>query len=280
MMQQSLDLLQLSRPRFWLYLAGPFVIGYLSGIHEVSEFNTTLFWLYLLYFLVPANIFLYGVNDLADGDTDQFNDKKKGYEATLQTEAKKLLTAVLWGCVILTLVLAYISSSLISTVILVAFLFLSYAYSQKPFRWKAQPVIDSASNILYVLPGILGYSVSSGSLPSLWIILSCGFWTAAMHLFSAIPDIKADSLANLKTTAVMLGQQKALLWCSALWLIFAVSIYALFELWWLVPVFIYPLMPIICVLNITSPSKLYKVFPYLNAAVGFFLFWSIFLHKF
>jgi 4-hydroxybenzoate polyprenyltransferase len=28
------------------------------------------------YFVFAANILIYGVNDIADGDTDQFNEKK------------------------------------------------------------------------------------------------------------------------------------------------------------------------------------------------------------
>ncbi|NCQ82273.1 hypothetical protein GW750_05765 [bacterium] len=30
----------------------------------------------LAYFLFPANLLIYGANDLADGDTDALNDKK------------------------------------------------------------------------------------------------------------------------------------------------------------------------------------------------------------
>lgn len=46
-----------------------------------------LFFLYLLYFLFPANLLVYGVNDIADEDTDILNAKKQGYEL-LHTKEK------------------------------------------------------------------------------------------------------------------------------------------------------------------------------------------------
>jgi 4-hydroxybenzoate polyprenyltransferase len=35
------------------------------------------FLAFALYFTFPANLFVYGVNDFADYDTDKFNSKKQ-----------------------------------------------------------------------------------------------------------------------------------------------------------------------------------------------------------
>ena len=71
-------LLVLSRPRFWLYLAGPVAVGVTYGIGDVSGLFTPTTVALACYFLVPANVFLYGVNDVFDADIDELNPKKEG----------------------------------------------------------------------------------------------------------------------------------------------------------------------------------------------------------
>jgi len=274
------SLLRISRPRFWLYTAGPFVIGYLAGVQNLAQLSSATFFILLLYFLLPANIFLYGINDLADGDTDQFNTKKKSYEQALQHSHQKPLKLALWICALLTVGLIVFSGSPALSSVLLLFLFLSFAYSQKPFRFKAHPFIDSASNFLYLLPGVYGYLQSSQEFPPLMIILACSFWTAAMHLFSAVPDISADKKAGLKTTAVTLGTVKSLILCSLLWLVSGIIVLTTTKMWWLGIIFVYPLIPLITLLKKLPLPRVYQIFPMLNAGLGFLLFWSIFLMKF
>lgn len=48
------------------------------------------------YFLFSANLFVYGVNDIADGDTDKHNIKKQGYEDALQENQKSRLSRKIW----------------------------------------------------------------------------------------------------------------------------------------------------------------------------------------
>ncbi|TKX77983.1 lycopene elongase, partial [Halorubrum sp. SD626R] len=64
-------LLVLSRPRFWLYLAGPVAVGVTYGIGDVSGLFTPVTVGLAAYFLVPANVHLYGVNDAFDADIDE-----------------------------------------------------------------------------------------------------------------------------------------------------------------------------------------------------------------
>jgi 4-hydroxybenzoate polyprenyltransferase len=37
----------------------------------------------MLFFTFPLNLFIYGINDIADNDTDKYNTKKLGYEEAL-----------------------------------------------------------------------------------------------------------------------------------------------------------------------------------------------------
>ncbi|MEF8937724.1 MAG: lycopene elongase, partial [Halovenus sp.] len=66
----------LSRPRFWFYLAGPVIVGVVYGASSQADLFTPLTVELFLYFLIPANIFLYGINDIFDADIDQLNPKK------------------------------------------------------------------------------------------------------------------------------------------------------------------------------------------------------------
>lgn len=159
---------------------------------------------FLVYFLLPANIFLYGLNDAADADTDAINPKKNSYEVRLEKRGRMI--AVFAG-LILQIPLLLIARTLphASLPYLVAFLFLAVIYSLPPIRLKARPLLDSASNILYALPGFFGYILAGGTTIPVPLIVAAGAWCAAMHAWSAIPDIEADSNAGLSTTATMLG---------------------------------------------------------------------------
>src|SRR6056297_3228728 len=74
-------LLKLSRPRFWLYLAGPVLVGVAYGASGVADLFAPAGVALFAYFLVPANVYLYGVNDAFDADIDAQNPKKTGEDA-------------------------------------------------------------------------------------------------------------------------------------------------------------------------------------------------------
>jgi lycopene elongase/hydratase (dihydrobisanhydrobacterioruberin-forming) len=77
-MQRS-KLIAISRPRFWMYLLGPYLIGYALAVsfHGTEyPYGLSYIFLFLLLFTLPANLFLYGINDMYDGDTDRENPKK------------------------------------------------------------------------------------------------------------------------------------------------------------------------------------------------------------
>ena len=79
--------LKVSRPRFWIYIIGP-VLLVLASFLNISK-DLLLLILYLTY---PANLLIYGVNDIADRDTDALNIKKGSYEHLLQLKEIKSLT--------------------------------------------------------------------------------------------------------------------------------------------------------------------------------------------
>ena len=284
----TLFIINSSRPKFWVYLFGPFLLGYMFAFDFSSstilgtEFLNTQdlvqLVLGLFYFLLPANLFLYGINDYHDFDTDMHNPKKGSKEVKLKSkdDIKKYLYISLAFFVIYLFILPTVTLKLL----LILFLFLSYIYSSPPFRLKAKPIVDSSSNLLYFLPGVISYNLATGQLLPwyLWISFFC--WTFSMHLFSAVPDITADKKADLYTTAILFGYKKSLILCSLMWFIFSAILIYNFGLL-LVPTLIYFIIPLLLVLkNDLDINNMYWRFPYINAFMGFLGFILIVFRNF
>ncbi len=198
-------LLKVSRPRFWFYIFGPYLVGLVAAAETRGDLLDWRFALFGLYFLLPANLLIYGVNDIFDYETDKLNEKKNAYETLVVPDRRKSLTIA-----ILTTNIPFIIASIIfasaALPSLVGFLFFSIFYSAPPIRAKTKPFLDSAFNILYVFPGAFAYQMISGSFPPITLMIAAGCWTAAMHAYSAIPDIEADNKATgFKTIATVLG---------------------------------------------------------------------------
>jgi 4-hydroxybenzoate polyprenyltransferase len=270
--------IKLSRPRFWLYVLGPYLIGLAAAIENVDQWWRFDVWLWFVFFMLPANVFLYGINDLFDADTDNLNPQKKGkQEVVVRDSFRSRLAWVLLTIVGVTMLGALMSLPALSFWYLAGFLALGAAYSAPPFRFKSRPFIDFMSNILYVLPAGVGWSMVTHT-PLPWLpLIAGGAWCGAMHLFSAIPDIKADKQAKLTTTAVILGKQKSLLLCSVLWLgaaLGAMHVLGAIGLFAMVYVFV-PLL--LLGKPISAIRRVYWYFPVLNGLFGFGLFWLVVL---
>ncbi len=262
-----------SRPRFWLYTAGPYLVGYGAGSGSVNRLSNFEFWIWFVFFLFPVNILLYGINDWFDKDTDQLNRKKDQYEQRLEYTNKEVVRIGILFSAILFAVMAYGFPSQYTSLMLMLMLVLLVGYSVPPLRLKARPFVDSLSNVLYVLPGFIGYYQSTRSFPDWQIIIAVWCWSAAMHLLSAIPDIKPDSIAHLRTTAVVLGRRSSLWLCILLWGIFS----AVFIISSRNPIslllLVYPLIPAYLLLSgCRNDERVYRYFPIINTVFGFGLF--------
>lgn len=276
-------LYKISRPRFWVYTAGPYLIGYILSVSALGDFLKPSFWLHFAFFLIPANILIYGVNDLFDADTDNLNDKKGTKEYLFSQKDTWPVVATLFCIFVAALLLVLFQSTLLSGSLLLLFLFLSLGYSMPPFRFKSKPVIDSVSNVLYAIPGLLAFTQLTGNLPPFYIIIAVLCWTAAMHLFSAIPDIEPDSQAKLLTTAVAFGRTQSLALCAFLWSVFSITLLLeprLFPFSFLS--FVYPLLCFILMLRPTKTNitRIYWLFPYINFAMGIGFWWFVALTRF
>ncbi len=259
-------LLRLSRPRFWLYLAGPVVVGVAYAADDPTQLFSPIALLTFAYFLVPANVFLYGVNDVYDADIDQLNPKKEDREVRYEGSPTVLAAVILSGAAALVLTL-FLNPLDLTLPVVVAWLLLSIEYSAPPLRFKTTPFLDSVSNGLYVLPGVIAFTAVEGAYPPLTAVAGGWLWTMGMHTFSAIPDIEPDREADIRTTATVLGESRTYLYCGLCWAAAAAAFLAVHPFFTAVLV-AYPVIVFAIARSGVDVDDAYWWYPAINTVAG------------
>ena len=197
-------LLLSSRPLSWVNTAFPFAAGYLL----VTGFDLTLV-IGTLYFLIPYNLAMYGINDVFDYESDLRNPRKGGVEGAVLDRGMHRPTAI---AILVTNVpfLAYLAvvGSPLSWLVLAVSLVAVVAYSAKGLRFKEKPVLDSlTSSTHFVSPAVYGLVLGEAAFtPQLWALLAAFFlWGAASHAFGAVQDVLADRAAGIHSIATVFG---------------------------------------------------------------------------
>jgi 4-hydroxybenzoate polyprenyltransferase len=261
-------LLRLSRPRFWLYLAGPVVVGVTFAADTVAELFSPLALVLFGYFLLPGNVYLYGVNDVFDRDVDAENPKKEGREVRYEGSRLVLAAVALSGLAGLALVPFFaLRGGYGAAFVTLLYLFLATEYSAPPLRFKTVPFFDSVSNGLYILPGVIAWTAIEGSLPAMGAIAGGWLWTMGMHTFSAIPDIEPDREAGIRTTATELGEFNTFLYCALTWLL-AAAVFVTVHPFFTVLLLLYPLLVFGIAFSGIDVDDAYWWYPMINTLAG------------
>jgi 4-hydroxybenzoate polyprenyltransferase len=194
-----------SRPLSWVNTAFPFAAAYLMTARSVD----TVFIVGTIFFLVPYNLAMYGINDVFDYESDLRNPRKGGVEGAVL--ARELHRPMLWAVGVTTIpfvVYLVAVGNPASWVALAVSLFAVVAYSLKGLRFKEIPYVDSVtSSMHFVSPAIYGLALAGATFtPALWLVLGAFFlWGTASHAFGAVQDIRADREGGLKSIATALG---------------------------------------------------------------------------
>ncbi|MDQ1555405.1 MAG: hypothetical protein QOI02_407 [Actinomycetota bacterium] len=194
-----------SRPLSWVNTAFPFAVAYLTTTREID----LTFVLGTLYFLVPYNLAMYGINDVFDYESDLRNPRKGGVEGALLDRSMHRLTV--WAAVITNvpfLVYLVAVGSPLSWLVLAISVFAVIAYSAPALRFKERPLLDSlTSSTHFVSPAIYGLVLGGAVFTvQLWAVLVAFFlWGIASHAFGAVQDIVADRDASIGSIATALG---------------------------------------------------------------------------
>jgi len=137
------ELLSISRPRFWMYVLGTFLVGMISSGNPFNydTETTILLVVFSIFFSFPANLLIYGVNDIYDYETDILNDKKSNYEKILSPAKHKKLWMII--CLLTLPFIAFLFFvSTYTLCAIVVFIFMGLFYSAPPIRAKSKPPLD------------------------------------------------------------------------------------------------------------------------------------------
>ncbi|MFM6966369.1 MAG: prenyltransferase [Rhodoluna sp.] len=195
-----------SRPISWINTAYPFAVAYYLATGSI---DATLV-LGTLFFLIPYNLLMYGINDVFDYESDLRNPRKGGIEGALLEPRFHRLTIVsaVAMSVPFILYLTYVGSSE-STGWLYLFVFTVIAYSARGLRFKEKPFLDSlTSSSHFVGPMIFGLSLAGSNLADaniLMFISAFTLWGIASHAFGAVQDVIADREAGIASIATAIG---------------------------------------------------------------------------
>lgn len=194
-----------SRPLSWVNTAFPFAAAYLMTTRQVDA----TFIVGTLFFLVPYNLAMYGINDVFDYESDMRNPRKGGVEGAVLNPRMHRITlwAALLTCLPFVIYLVAVGNPL-SWFVLAVSLFAVVAYSMKGLRFKEIPFLDSmTSSTHFVSPAVYGLVLAGAVFtPALWMILGAYFlWGVASHAFGAVQDINADREGGLASIATVIG---------------------------------------------------------------------------
>lgn len=221
--QRRRDFAQLvlsSRPISWVNTAFPFGAAYLLVTHEIDW----VFVVGVLYFLVPYNFAMYGINDVFDYASDVANPRKGGIEGALLTP--RLHRPTLWIAALVNIpfvLLLATAGGPGAWVALAVSAFAVVAYSAPGLRFKERPVLDSiTSSTHFVSPAVVGLLLAGQSFtwPIVLVLLAFFLWGMAAHAFGAIQDIGPDREAAIRSIATVCGARATarlvlVLWVSA-----------------------------------------------------------------
>ncbi len=194
-----------SRPLSWVNTAFPFAAAYFLTTRQIDA----VLIVGTIFFLVPYNLAMYGINDVFDYESDLRNPRKGGVEgALLDTRMHRPTIIAAIVTTVPFLVFLVIVGNPLSWLVLAVSMFAVVAYSAKGLRFKERPVLDSVtSSTHFVSPALYGLVLAGATFTSqLWAILASFFlWGMASHAFGAVQDVIADREADISSIATVIG---------------------------------------------------------------------------
>jgi 4-hydroxybenzoate polyprenyltransferase len=216
------QLLLSSRPLSWVNTAYPFAAAYLLGVGRVDA----LLVIGVLYFLVPYNLAMYGINDVFDYESDLRNPRKGGVEGAVLDRRFHRIT--LWAVVVTNvpfLVVLVVAGSPLSWVVLAISLFAVVAYSAPVLRLKERPFLDSlTSSTHFVSPAVYGLALAGSdfTVPLVLLLAAYFLWGIASHAFGAVQDVLADREGGIGSVATVIGARRTVVLSAVAYVLAAV----------------------------------------------------------
>jgi 4-hydroxybenzoate polyprenyltransferase len=267
------NLLVTSRPISWVNTAYPFAAAYLLATGRID-------WVWVvgtIFFLIPYNLAMYGINDVFDYESDLLNARKGGVEGAVLDRRHHRF--ILWAAIVSTVPFIAVLATqggAVANAVLACSLFAVVAYSAPGLRFKERPFLDSlTSSTHFVSPAVYALALAHAPFTGgMWAFLTAFFlWGMASHAFGAVQDIVPDREGGLASIGTVLGAR------FTVW--FAFSAYAgagVLMLWTAVPFaallavpYLVNIAPYLGATDATSAraNAAWKRFLWLNYLTGF-----------
>ena len=208
-----------SRPLSWVNTAFPFAAAYLVTTGRID----TAFVIGTLFFLIPYNLVMYGINDVFDYASDLANPRKGGAEGAVLD--RRLHRATLVAAVALAtpfvVALVWIGTPA-SWLVLAIVLFDVVAYSLPGLRFKEVPFLDSlSSSIHFTGPAVYGLVLAGAVFTPQLVALLAAFllWGIASHAFGAVQDVVPDREGGIRSIATVIGARATVRFAMGAWLL-------------------------------------------------------------
>ena len=214
-----------SRPVSWVNTAFPFFAAY----YFVNQSIDLPLIIGTIFFLIPYNFLMYGINDVFDYESDLRNPRKGGIEGALLDPKFHKLT--IWSSIGLSLgfviYLLAIGSDIADFWLLVT-LFAVVAYSAPKLRVKEIPFLDSFTSAMHFIgPMLYALALSNVNLFEFKLssmILAFLGWGMASHAFGAVQDVRADREAGIKSVATAIGARNTVRFAFLLYFLAGISL--------------------------------------------------------
>jgi 4-hydroxybenzoate polyprenyltransferase len=183
-----------------------------------------------LFFLVPYNLLMYGVNDVFDHESDLHNPRKGGVEGALLATSQHAAVlrwavglAAVGAAAVLVLVAVDRPGNLWPTALALAVvLFAVVAYSAPGLRFKERPGLDSVtSSAHFVGPAVVGLVAGGATWDRSVVAVVVAFfcWGMAAQAFGAVQDVVPDREAGIASVATALGARRTVRGAIGLWVL-------------------------------------------------------------
>ena len=208
-MENLLLLAKVSRPALWPVGALVFLGGILYSHAELDALAIAQ----LALFSFPASLYLCGINDVHDTETDRLNPRKGSTEgARIPAGKRNFVEKASLLMALPILAASFLTLNAWNALSTILFILLGYAYSAPPARLKEKPPLDSLSNgigCLAIFAAGYGYGADPLLLfPKAIFGVLC---IAGLHAVTTMMDYDADRKAGQRTFAIAFGKRAAVL---------------------------------------------------------------------
>jgi 4-hydroxybenzoate polyprenyltransferase len=219
---ELLLLIKVSTPVSWGALPLVFLLGLtVSGNISGSITITPVLILQILMLSFPFCIFLFGINDIYDYETDRINPRKGDLKGggflegiKLEPEYHSFVKHAAFLVISLLLLTSLLTLNIANIVGMLLLVFFCYFYSAPPLRFKERPPLGSFSSAMlyFFAPFLLGFSFSGSIINNFDVLVGSILLTVCVmgiDAYATIIDYGADKEVGVKTFATVFGKRSA-----------------------------------------------------------------------